>query len=67
MSRDLYDDSLNVSWDSSWERDAFREPTFATDYRRRRIPLDARGTVRVHFEPPATAEALAQLRKAGLL
>lgn len=65
MSRDYSDDSLNLSW-SDW-RDDEREVQART---RRRIMLDARGTLRQRFEPDApvaTADALSSLRKAGLL
>jgi hypothetical protein len=68
VSRDYYDDSLNLSWDD--HRDADREVTART---KRRIVLTGRGTLRIKFdrtapaEPECTAAALDVLRSKGLL
>jgi hypothetical protein len=69
MSRDYYDDSLNLSWDD--HRDADREVTART---KRRVVLTGRGTLRIQFdrtapttEPACTAAALDVLRSKGLL
>lgn len=57
------------SFDDQWSLDVSREPTY-TGRPRRAIPLDERGAVKQRFDPdvtPATTEALAQMRRDGLL
>lgn len=69
---------MSRSFDEQWDRDVEREPDYSAP--RRRIPLDARGTLARQFvrhgaecgcrwctEQPETAAALGILRRAGLL